>query len=107
MATNYHVIKDASSASVRFRDGTEAEVAGYRSLDTKHDLAILQLTNPPRTMEVLKINVPAGLKQGEAIIAIGHPGGFEFTVSRQSSGSRFTESDHSRGCSIHVKGNHL
>ena len=48
VATNYHVIENASSASVRFRDGTAVEVVGYRALDKKHDLAVLQTEVPPQ-----------------------------------------------------------
>lgn len=81
VATNYHVIENASSASVRFRDGTAVEVAGYRALDKKHDLAVLQLKSLPKTSEVLTLQVSNNLKQGDAVIAIGHPAGFEFTVS--------------------------
>ena len=81
VATNYHVVENASSASVRFRDGTEVEVVGYRALDRKHDLAILQLKSLPENSEVLTLQVSDNVKQGDAVIAIGHPGGFEFTVS--------------------------
>ena len=80
VATNYHVIKEASSATVRFRSGTEVEVAGYRAIDRKHDLAIVQLKSVPKTAAVLKIAAD-GPKQGDSITAIGHPGGFEFTVA--------------------------
>jgi S1-C subfamily serine protease/thiol-disulfide isomerase/thioredoxin len=81
VATNYHVIKDASSATVRFRDKTEVEVAGYRALDRQHDLAILQLKDPPKDLLALNLQPPGVVKQGDAVVAIGHPGGFEFTVA--------------------------
>jgi thiol-disulfide isomerase/thioredoxin len=81
VATNYHVIKDAASAWVKFRDGAEVEVTGYRLLDKKHDLALLQLKAPPKSVAVLQVDTKDELKQGDAILAIGHPGGFEFTVS--------------------------
>ena len=81
VATNYHVIAQASSASVRFRNGTEVEVAGYGVLDKKHDLAILQLKDPPKDLTALPIRIPESLKQGDSVVAIGHPGGFEFTVT--------------------------
>ena len=81
LVTNYHVIANASSASARFRDGTEVEVAGYRVLDKKRDLAILQLKEPPQGLHVIKPQAAKDLKQGDNVFAIGHPGGFEFTVS--------------------------
>jgi S1-C subfamily serine protease/thiol-disulfide isomerase/thioredoxin len=81
LVTNYHVIANASSASARFRDGTEVEVAGYRVLDKKRDLAILQLKEAPRGVHAIKPQAAKGLKQGDNVFAVGHPGGFEFTVS--------------------------
>jgi len=81
VATNYHVIKQASSAWARFRDGTEVEITGYRVLDKKRDLALLQLKSVPKSIYALKIALAEEPKQGDAIIAIGHPGGFEFSVS--------------------------
>jgi thiol-disulfide isomerase/thioredoxin len=80
VATNYHVIKEASSASVRFRDGAEVEVTGYRAIDSKRDIAILQLKSVPKSAAVLKVAAD-GPKQGDSIMAIGHPGGFEFSVA--------------------------
>ncbi|NQU23711.1 MAG: trypsin-like peptidase domain-containing protein [Candidatus Nealsonbacteria bacterium] len=81
VATNYHVIAEAASASVKFRDGTEREVAGYRALDKKSDLAILQLEDPPADLRVLTLKKAEGLMAGDRVIAIGHPSGFKFTAS--------------------------
>ena len=44
-------------------------------------MAVLQLKSLPKTSEVLTLQVSNNLKQGDAVIAIGHPAGFEFTVS--------------------------
>ncbi len=80
VATNYHVIKEASSATVRFHDGTEVEVTGYQAIDKKHDLAILQIRSVPKSAAVLKVAAESP-KQGDSIMAIGHPIGFEFSLA--------------------------
>jgi thiol-disulfide isomerase/thioredoxin len=80
VATNYHVIREASSATARFRDGTEVEITGCRAIDSKRDLAIVQLKSVPKSATVLKSAAEAP-KQGDAVMAIGHPGGFEFSIS--------------------------
>ena len=81
IATNYHVIRAASSAVVKFRDGTEVEVAGYRALDKEHDLAILELKEAPADLKPLRFDPKCPIEQGDAVLAFGHPAGFEFTVT--------------------------
>jgi S1-C subfamily serine protease/thiol-disulfide isomerase/thioredoxin len=81
VATNYHVIQNASSAAVKFKNGRELEVAGYVALDEERDLAILQLEQPPTDLHCIEVAVPGNLRQGDRIIAFGHPHGFEFSVS--------------------------
>jgi S1-C subfamily serine protease/peroxiredoxin len=81
IATNYHVIEKATSAQAQFRDGTEVAVAGFLAWDTNHDLVILSLSDRPPGMEVLQLSATdPGLASD--VIAIGHPSGFKFTISR-------------------------
>lgn len=81
IATNFHVIDKASRAVVKFRNGGEEEVTGYWIVDKKHDLAVLQLHNPPPDLEVLKLSSSREPQQGDEVVAIGHPKGFSFTVT--------------------------
>jgi S1-C subfamily serine protease/thiol-disulfide isomerase/thioredoxin len=81
VATNYHVVQNASSVAVKFKNGTEVAVAGYRALDKQRDLAILELEEPPPDLATLPLAASSDLKQGDGIIAFGHPQGFEFSVS--------------------------
>lgn len=81
VATNYHVLSQAVSAVVQFRDGRTANVVGVRGFDPERDLAVIEIDTIPSHLEVFKLTRPARLQQGEELIAIGHPAGFEFTVS--------------------------
>jgi peroxiredoxin/HEAT repeat protein len=82
VATNYHVVEDAANAYVVFHDGKQLEVEGMRAADPDSDLAILQLKDPPAGLRALPPQpIERTLEQGEEVIAIGHPGGFQFTVT--------------------------
>lgn len=81
VATNYHVIAGATSATVRLRDGRSFKARGLASHDKKRDLAILALDQAPDGILVLKPAPDGSYRQGEDVVAIGHPKGFDFTVS--------------------------
>jgi S1-C subfamily serine protease/peroxiredoxin len=81
VVTNFHVIRDASKATVQFKDGVERGVVGYWLADRHHDLAVLQMDDPPKSVTVLSLAKELEPQQGDDVIAIGHPQGFTFTVS--------------------------
>jgi peroxiredoxin len=81
VVTNFHVIERAAKATLQFKDGTERDVAGYWLADKDHDFAVLQMTNPPKSLTVLTLSADADPQQGDDVIAIGHPKGFTFTVT--------------------------
>jgi serine/threonine protein kinase/S1-C subfamily serine protease/peroxiredoxin len=81
VATNYHVIKEASQARVQLHDQTSCEVLGCLALDADADLAILQLKDPPEKMDALKLRADDEPRPGSNVIAIGHPSGFRFSIT--------------------------
>jgi thiol-disulfide isomerase/thioredoxin len=81
IATNYHVVEDALQAVVQFRDGSEYEVAGYRLADRQRDLAILELRDTITASEFFEVDPSVTIRQGENVIALGHPSGFKYSVS--------------------------
>lgn len=81
VATNYHVIEEASKARVQLHDGTDCEVLGCRAVDPDADLAILELKDPPGKMTILALRKAEELRPGANVIAIGHPRGFKFSVT--------------------------
>ncbi len=81
IATNFHVIDGASAARAKFRDGQGIEIKGCRAYDELRDLAILELTESDRQLEVLPLHSFDHVIQGEDVIAVGHPQGFEFVTT--------------------------
>lgn len=81
VATNFHVMASAATAYVQLVDGTRFDVVGYRAIDRRHDLVILQLDDNASELEVFELKQPEALEQGDNVMAIGHPSGFRFTVT--------------------------
>jgi S1-C subfamily serine protease/peroxiredoxin/Flp pilus assembly protein TadD len=81
VATNHHVMSLAVRAHIQFRDGSKHDIVGYRGFDSDHDLAIIQIKDPPDNLAFYDLRVPDNLRQGEDLTAIGHPSDFMFTVT--------------------------
>lgn len=79
VATNYHVVANATTARVRFKSGAAYEVAGYAAIDTDLDLAILSLHQPPARLEPLTLAADRDPVRLSPVVAIGHPRGVEFS----------------------------
>jgi S1-C subfamily serine protease len=79
--TNFHVIEHAASAVAQFRDGRECPISGYLLADGEHDLAVVQLGNPPKPLTVLPLARGTEPQQADDVVTIGHPKGYNFTVS--------------------------
>jgi S1-C subfamily serine protease len=77
--TNYHVIRGASRATVKFGDGTVGSVDGVGSYDNQRDVAVIRLTPAPET--VLEIGDSDNVQVGDKVVAIGSPLGLENTMS--------------------------
>lgn len=80
VATNYHVIEGARSATLLFRDGEAVDVTGYRRVSPSSDLAILVAANKLPGREPLPLRV-ATPEQGEKVLAFGAPRGLGFSLS--------------------------
>ena len=81
VATNYHVIRKASSATATFSNGTSVEIKGCRAWDADGDLAILELANVPDGTQVLQLCKDQTRPPASGVIAVGHPQGFRFTTT--------------------------
>jgi S1-C subfamily serine protease len=80
IVTNYHVIKDASEANVRFNDGKNYK-ASLVGASIEHDLAVLKIFSPLDKKEPLKIGTSFDLKVGQKVFAIGNPFGLDYTLT--------------------------
>jgi hypothetical protein len=79
VATNFHVIRGASEATVVLGNGKEYEAVEVLAVDEEQDLAILRIE--ARKLKPLPLGDSTKIKPGERIVAIGHPLGLGATVS--------------------------
>jgi regulator of sirC expression with transglutaminase-like and TPR domain len=79
IATNYHVIGDARPITVQLADGSKHEATSVHASDRKLDLAIVKI-DAKRKSKALPLGDSAKIKQGQAIVALGHPRGLEYSV---------------------------
>ncbi|MCP3031039.1 trypsin-like peptidase domain-containing protein [Halobacillus sp. A1] len=79
VATNHHVIENASSLEVILHDGTKAD-AELKGSDPLSDLAVLQIDGE-HVDKVAKLGSAQDIEVGQTAIAIGNPLGMEFAGS--------------------------
>lgn len=77
--TNYHVIRDATSARVRLSSGDLYEYVTVLSVDERRDIAVLKI--PGFGLPALEMGNSDAVRIGATAIAIGSPMGLENTVS--------------------------
>jgi putative serine protease PepD len=80
IVTNQHVVEGASSAVVRFSDGTEVD-ADIVGSDPSTDIAVLDVDRPSSRLTPLRFAGDGSLQVGNAVIAIGSPFGLEGTLT--------------------------
>jgi serine protease Do len=76
--TNAHVVDGATEVTVKLTDRREftAKVIGA---DKRTDIALIKID--AKNLQALDISSPPGVKQGEWVVAIGSPFGFENSIS--------------------------
>lgn len=79
IATNLHVIEQGGDVAVTFTDGRELPVVEIVNASRQHDLAILRVE--AEKLPVLSLGDSERVRPGDPVVAIGHPLGFEDTVS--------------------------
>ena len=79
LVTNAHVVDRAAECKVIFADGTEL-MAQEVAIDAKNDLAVLKV-NARKPLPHLTMGRSDDLMQGETVIAIGNPLGYQHTVT--------------------------
>jgi S1-C subfamily serine protease len=76
--TAYHVIEGTDSVNVRFADGSTARATVSQKFPEK-DLALIRVSRLPQNLEPAVL--AGGVRQGDKVLAIGAPFGFEGTVT--------------------------
>lgn len=80
IATNHHVIKDATEINVVISDGRE--FTAHKVLDDERtDLAILKINVGSEKLPVLPLADSDAVQVGDLVLAIGNPFGLEQTVT--------------------------
>ncbi|MEM4263812.1 MAG: trypsin-like peptidase domain-containing protein [Candidatus Woesearchaeota archaeon] len=98
VVTNYHVIDGATSAGILTYDKELHQVA-LVAVDVDRDLALLQIFNGTFTEMGFADSDMA--KVGQSVLAIGNPGGLDFTVTegivsavnREINGKKYIQTD--------------
>jgi S1-C subfamily serine protease len=81
VATNSHVVSNATEAQVRLVDGRVFRVAGYAAAYPAQDLAILQIESPPPDAWSLQLaESSTRIRAAARVMAIGHPRGVQFSL---------------------------
>jgi S1-C subfamily serine protease len=80
IVTNYHVIEGATGAQVRLADGRvlPARLVGAAP---SHDLAVLRVDAGQDRPAAIPVGESAGLRVGQAVLAIGNPFGLDWTLT--------------------------
>ncbi|HPF41293.1 MAG TPA: trypsin-like peptidase domain-containing protein [Phycisphaerae bacterium] len=79
IVTNAHVVERAAEIKATFIDGTELD-AREVAVDREHDLAVLKV-EAHQPLPYLKLGRSDDLMQGETVIVIGNPLGYQHTVT--------------------------
>jgi hypothetical protein len=81
VATNYHVVAGQYGLKVKLRSGASVP-ARILKKSTKHDLAVLELTDRELEHEVMSLGTANDLHTGHQVVAIGAPLGLRNTVTQ-------------------------
>ena len=80
VVTNFHVIEEASEASVRLSDGRSLD-AVLVGASPAHDLAVLRINVAFDQPPPVPIGTSNDLKVGQKVFAIGNPFGLDYTLT--------------------------
>jgi regulator of sirC expression with transglutaminase-like and TPR domain len=78
IATNLHVIGEGRPISVQFYDGKKFDVIEVHATDRVMDLAVIRIDK--KDLKPLELGDSDKLKEGQSVVAVGNPLGFEFSV---------------------------
>jgi Trypsin-like serine proteases, typically periplasmic, contain C-terminal PDZ domain len=81
IVTNYHVVRDAAYVSMKARN-LEKKLAEVVFIDEKYDLAFLKPPVDMSGLPDLKLGDYRDIKDGDKILAIGHPYGLNYTATQ-------------------------
>lgn len=81
IVTNYHVISNGDSFTVRFHKDPKEYQAKFVGGEPKKDIAVLKLIDFPKKLYPIKIGTSNNLRVGQKALAIGNPFGLDHTIT--------------------------
>lgn len=84
IVTNYHVVEGGDAFIIAFRADKKQYRAKLIGGDPKNDLAVLQLTEMPKSLTVIQKGDSKALLVGQKALAIGNPLGLDHTLTTGS-----------------------
>ncbi|NDD92174.1 hypothetical protein EBZ37_08825, partial [bacterium] len=81
IVTSYHVIEGAEKITVALQGKADPLKARALAVDSRSDIALLRLDQPPPRLPTLKLGDSDRLQVGDLAIAVGNPFGFSHTVT--------------------------
>ncbi len=79
--TNNHVIEGSDKITVKLVGGKDYQ-ATIKGRDPKTDLALIQITNPPKDLPFLVLGDSDAIRVGDWVMAVGNPFGLSHTVTQ-------------------------
>ena len=80
IATNWHVVQNASKVTVSTADGKSTEALGTVILDREKDVAIIQVN--PKSLNIVPLPIADNMpRRGDKVAAFGAPQGFSFSAT--------------------------
>ncbi len=80
IVTNYHVVEDASEATIRLSNGKDYS-ATLVGTSPAHDLAVLMINVNSKLSPPLPVGTSHDLRVGQKVYAIGNPFGLDWTLT--------------------------
>jgi S1-C subfamily serine protease len=80
IVTNFHVVKDAQSLSVTFRD-QKSYPARIVGVEPRKDVAVLKVDAPREALRAIGVPKRLELEVGQKTVAIGNPFGLDHTLT--------------------------
>ena len=84
VVTNFHVIRNSEACEITLTDSNGVKTAYPASLqgfDADQDVAVLKIETPNVKFSPITLGASAGLRVGQAALAIGNPFGLDHTLT--------------------------
>ncbi|MCT4643223.1 MAG: trypsin-like peptidase domain-containing protein [Bacteriovoracaceae bacterium] len=82
IVTNFHVVQGGNSFIVTFHNDKKQYKAKLIGTAPRKDIAVLKLTDKPKTLKAITVGKSSNLLVGQMSVAIGNPFGLDHSISK-------------------------